>query len=252
MTLKQTIGFALVALAVASCSQLKEKPVVEFAMKDFKVESGCNKDSTDANCVTFEVQYPEFIGLDTAVRRSLNDRINYILAGSTGEPRSLKQQGDDYLKEFATFRKDFPEFDMGWSFDAKVKVLISSDTLISLQINIVEFTGGANYTYTTRFVNVEPATGTDYLLGAMLRPGFEGELIRLGEEELRNQLDEVASDTALQINDDDVTGDFELTDNYGFRKEGIVFFLEGYVVGGLADGWTEVLIPYEKLEDLKK
>jgi len=259
MTLKQVTGFTLITLLAAACSQLKEKPVVDFVMKDFKVETGgCGKanpdsyDSTYAECASFQVQYPEFIGLDTTVRRSIDERVNYILAGSTGEPKSLKEMGEEFIKDFESFHKESPELNLGWYFVGTVKVLISSDTLISLQVDKEEFMGGASSTYTTRFVNVEPKTGTAYLLDAMLRPGYQEDLIRLGEEELRNQLNEVMTDTTLQVNDDDVTGDFQLSDNYGFRKEGIVFILEDYVVGGLADGYTEVLIPYEKLQDLKK
>lgn len=235
----------------AACSQLKEKPVVDFVMKDFKVESpgGCNGDST---CVYFEVQYPDFLGLDTTVRKSISDRINYILGGSSGEPKSLQQMGDEFVKEFETFHKDIPDFDLGWSFNGRAKVLISSDTLISLQVEYEEFTGGAHSTLTTGFVNVDPKTGTTYLLDAMLRPGYEEDLTRLGEEELRNQLDLLQTDSLVQINDDDVTGEFQVADNYGFRKEGIVFILNDYTVGSIADGYTEVLIPYEKLRDWMK
>lgn len=251
MTLKKIAGFALLLLAVAGCSQLKEKPVVDFVMKDFKAESpgGCTGDST---CVHFEVQYPEFMGIDTTVRNSINERINYALAGSTGAPKSLKEIGDEFVKEFETFQKEMPEYDMGWYLTGKVQVLISSDTLISLQVDIEEFTGGAHSTFTTSFINVDPKTGTAYLLDAMLRPGYQDELIKIGEEELRNQLDLVMADSSVVVNDDDVTGDFQLNDNYGFRKEGIVFFFEDYTIGAVADGSTEVLIPYERIQDLKK
>src|SRR5262249_18587484 len=115
MILRKTIGFALITLLAAACSQLKEKPVVDFVMKDFKVETagGCNGDST---CVSFEVQYPDFVGLDTTVRKGITDKVNYILNGSAGEPKSLKEMGDDFVKDFESFTKEMPGYDLGWYF----------------------------------------------------------------------------------------------------------------------------------------
>jgi hypothetical protein len=249
MTLKQTYGFALITMVAASCSQLKEKPVVDFVMKDFKVETagGCNGDST---CVSFEVQYPDFLGLDTTVRKGITEKVNYILNGSAGEAKSLKEMGDDFVKDFESFTKEMPGYDLGWYFRGQVKVLISSDTLISLQIDTESFTGGVHPTYATNFVNVEPKTGTAFLLDAMLRPGYQEELNRLGEEDLRNQLELGESDSLALPELAD--GKFELNDNYGFRKEGIVFYFNDYEVGSFAEGPIEIIIPYEVLQDWKK
>lgn len=244
-----SIGFVLIVALLASCSQLKEKPVVDFVMKDFKVETsgGCNGDST---CVSFEVQYPEFLGLDTTVRKSINDRVNYILNGSAGEPKSLQEMGDDFVKDFEAFLKEMPGYDLGWYFRGTVKVLISSDTLISLQVDTESFTGGVHPTYTTNFVNVEPKTGTAFLIDAMLRPGYQEELNRLGEEDLRNQL-ELGEGDSLAL-PELIDGKFTLNDNYGFRKEGIVFYFNDYEVGSFAEGPIEILIPYETLQDWKR
>lgn len=252
MTLKTTAGFVVMVLLAAACSQLKEKPVVDFVMKDFKVESagGCNGDST---CVSFEVQYPEFMGLDTTVRKSIDDKVNYILNGSAGEPKSLEEMGDDFVKDFNQFTKEMPGYDLGWYFRGQVKVLVSSDTLISLQVDTESFTGAVHPTYTTNFVNVEPKTGTVFLLDAMLRPGYQEVLNRLGEADLRNQLELGESDSlTLPIEEGLEDGPFELNDNYGFRKEGIVFYFNDYEVGSFAEGPIEILIPYEMLADWKK
>jgi len=249
MKFQKTFGLILTLGLLASCGQLKEKPVVDFVMKDFKVETsgGCKGDST---CVSFEVQYPEFMGVDSAVRKSITDRVNYILNGSAGEPKSLQQMGDDFIKDFQDFLKEMPGYDLGWYFRGQVKVLISSDTLISLQVDTESFTGGVHPTYTTNFVNVEPKTGTVFLLDAMLRPGYNDELNRLGEEDLRNQLELGEADSLALPEMAD--GNFQLNDNYGFRKEGIVFYFNDYEVGSFAEGPIEILIPYETIQDWKR
>jgi hypothetical protein len=249
MMVRRAFGVSLVVLAlgIAACSKLQEKPVVDFVMKDLYIESSPGCRTTDTiPCATYEVKYPHFLGLDTAVRESINDRVCFILNGSEGSPKSMKEMGEEFVKDFSSFMKDMPGYGLNWYFKGFVEVMVSTDTLISLRVDSESFTGGAHGTYNTSFVNVDPNTGTAYLLDAMLREGYREELNRLAEEDLREQ---------LGISSDSIQGpdfpeeQFKLNDNYGFRKEGIVFFFNDYDKPVFAEGPTEILIPYEKLQD---
>lgn len=253
MKLKQSFGFSLVVAlaALAACSKLKEQPVVDFVMKDIKAESSpnCREDSA---CATFQIQYPEFLGLDTTVRQSIDDRIanhlaNAIAVDASAETQTLQQLGDDFVNDFREFTKEEPGYDLGWYFRGQVTVLISSDTLISLQVDSETFTGGAHANYSTNFVNIEPKNGTEFLLDQMLRPGYRDDLNRLAGEELENQLQLNQTDSLGSSEIDD--GNFEFNENYGFRKEGIVFYFDTSEFGSPVDDPVEVIIPYEKLRD---
>jgi hypothetical protein len=246
MKLKVLVAFIIVATVAISCSKLQEKPVVDFAMKDFKVESTANCSEKDSACAIFQVQYPIFLSLDSNVRRAINDRVAYIINGSQGETKSLEQTGQDFIKDYEEFVKEMPDYEMSWYFQGMVEVMVASDTLISLQVASESFTGGAHASYTTNYVNIDPKTGTAYLLDAMLRAGYEDELNRLAEEDLYEQLGLSESDS---IDAPDFPKEkFRLNENYGFRKEGIVFFFNDYEVPSFAEGPTEILIPYEKLQ----
>lgn len=246
MTLKKALGLFVVAGAlIVSCGKLQEKPVVDFALNEFKVESrpGCNQDDS-IPCATFRIRYPVFLSLDTNVRHSIATRVNYFFDNSAGE-KPLEQVGADFITDFQQFTKDMPDFGLSWYFNGNVEVMVASDTLISLRVDTEWFTGGAHASYATNFVNIDPKTGTTYLLDAMLRAGYEGELNRLAEDDLREQLGINNNDS---IEGRDLDGGFKLNENYGFRKEGIVFFFNDYEVPSFAEGPMEILIPYEKLE----
>jgi hypothetical protein len=232
----------LVAAIATACSQLRENPELAFEMTTFRAESspGCVADT--AACASFNVTYPVFNGLDTSVQVSINERIAGQLASAPGGmPRTFQGLADDFVADFNSFATENPEFGFGWYYDTNVSVLIASDTLVSLQVDTETFTGGAHGSYTTRFVNVEPMTGTSFLLGALLKDGYEDELSRLAYEDYTRQRDTDSVDPSAN------EGQFELNDNYGFRKEGIVFFFNAYELGSYAEGPTEILIPYEEL-----
>lgn len=247
MSLLKAFAFSIALAAImVACGRLREMPVVDFAMKDLKMEStpGCSeKDS----CAIFEVRYPVFLSLDTTVRAAINDRIAFIVNGSVGEQKSLEEIGNDFVKEFNDFRKEMPDYDMSWYQRGTADVLIASDTLISLQVSVETYTGAASASYTTNFVNIDPKTGTAYLLDAMLRAGYEDELNRLALEDVREQMG-FESDS---IGSPEVPWEkFKLNDNYGFRKEGIVFVVYPDELSSFpTDGFLEILIPYEKLQE---
>lgn len=244
------IFFAVLLVAVlVGCSNLNESSVVTYEMTSYKLETqpGCKPDS--AGCAVFDVAYPRFTGLDSAASKAINERIAFWLSGGSEDVRPLKELGDSFVAEYSQFLKDMPEYGLGWYFRGEVSVLIASDTLISLQVDSEEFTGAAHASLATNFVNIDPATGTDYLLDAMLRSGYQNELNRLGEEDLRRQMAiDDADSAALNFGDEG----FKLNNNYGFRPEGIVFFFNTYELASYAEGPTEILIPYELLRDWMK
>jgi hypothetical protein len=237
------VAFVLIASLAAACGTLTEQPDMSFEMVRILKESQPGCDADTATCARFEVNYPSFIGIDTNVQATINERIVAVLSsGPPSSARTLEELGNDFIRDFVEFQKESPALGLGWYFDGNVSVLISSDTLISLQVDNETFTGGAHGSFTTRFVNVDPATGTAYLLGALLAPGYQDELNRLGREDyMRQKMPEADSATISE------STAFKLNDNYGFRKEGIVFYFNDYELGSYAEGPTEILIPYERL-----
>jgi hypothetical protein len=234
------IFLALIAVTAVACT-LTERPDMTYEIVHFLKESQTGCDSDTATCARFEVDYPIFT-IDSNVQSAINERIVAVLSGGPPAPTSLELLGDDFIDDFVTFQKESPALGLGWYFDGNVSVLIASDTLISLQVDSETFTGGAHSSFLTRFVNVEPATGTAYLLDALLMPGYQDELNRLAQEDFARQKMPEADSTGLEG-----MPPFKLNDNYGFSKEGIVFYFNDYELGSYAEGSTEILIPYERL-----
>jgi hypothetical protein len=239
--------FIVAAAVVASCGKLQEKPVVDFAMKDFRVEthSNCSEDDS-IPCAYFKIQYPVFLSLDSNVRKAINDKVGYALNGNTGDPRTIEQTGEDFIKDYKDISGAEPDYTMSWYYDSFVEVMLATDTLISLKITSEVFSGGAHGSYTSVFVNVDPKTGTSYLLDALLRTGYEDELYRLAEEDLFEQLGMDPDSIGPPRDPEDR---FTLTGNYGFRKEGIVFYYNAEDLPSFAEQPAEILIPYELLTD---
>jgi hypothetical protein len=235
------------------CSTLKEEVLPTYDMKSFLLESqpGCESDTVA--CAKFLVEYPHFTNLDTLANASIKKNIEFWLAGGAeGEPKPMEVMGSDFMRDYGQFQRDMPDYGLGWNFTARVQVLVASDSLISLQVDVESFTGGAHGSYTTNYINVDPKTGTPYLLDSFLKPGYEEVLNELGERDFRRQRDLEGSVSLEEAGFNFPANQFRLNDNYGFRKEGIVFFFNSYEIAAYVEGPTEILIPYEELREWYK
>ena len=244
------IGWAALGCLMVACGQLQQEQAkpLSFELTEFSLDSdpGCNSDTVA--CASFKVTYPRFNGLDSAVTTALTDRLAFWLSGGAeGETKSMAVLANDFVRDYRQMRADVPEYGLGWTYHARAQVLVASDSLISLQVDVESFTGGAHGSYTTNFVNIDPKSGTPFLLDAFLKPGYQEVLNQLGERDFRLQreIEEAASleDAGFHF----PSNQFQLNENYGFRKEGIVFFFNSYEIAAYAEGPTEILIPYEEL-----
>jgi hypothetical protein len=247
----------LAGSAVFYCCQKKEehKPLaVTYELTNFRIESegGCRTDS--AVCAHYEVSYPIFKGLDSAVVQTLMKRIDASVSMGNPEAQgeSMQTIGKSFITDFSDFRKEMPDYAMGWYYAARVDVEVLTDTLLSLSVDEEYFTGGAHGGSGRYFINIDPRTGADFTLDNFLKDGQNSALRSIGERLFRRE-QELADTASLQANMFEFPNDqFELTRNYGFTKEGIEFYYNSYEIAPYAMGPSQVLIPYDTLRALIK
>jgi hypothetical protein len=243
-------------LGLFSCGTKTEEKVtpVSFQTKTLRLESqgGCKSDTLQ--CAYFEVTYPEFSGLDPGVQKVVEKKID--AAVSMGNPesqgRTMKEIGEIFIKDFEDFKTEIPDAFGGWHYTAKANVEVLVDSLLSLSVNDEYYTGGAHGGSGVYFININPKTGQEFTLENLLKPNYNEALTSIGNKIFREtrQLADTASlsDHYFEFPENK----FELNKNYGFKKEGIVFFYNSYEIAPYAAGPTEVLIPYSELEEWMK
>jgi hypothetical protein len=251
--MKCRVGVVLLSAVIFSCTTQKEKKEtpISFEIKTFRVESqgGCKSDTVA--CAYFEVTYPEFSGIDSSVAKIIRQRID--AAVSLGNPESqglsMQQIGKVFIQDYDDFKSEIPDAFGGWHYTAKVDVEVLTDSLLSLSINDEYYTGGAHGGSGVYFINLNPRTGHEFTLDNLLKPGYNDALTNLGNKIFRQtrQLADTASlsDHYFEFPEDK----FQLNKNYGFKKEGVVFFYNSYEIAPYAAGPTEILIPYEELKE---
>lgn len=240
-----------------SCNKKTEERstrTIGYTMKNFNLESAVGCASDTVPCASYTVDYPEFSGLDSAVLKKIAHKIDSVVTEgySEGLPQTFRETAPVFIQQYEDYKTEMTTMEgpaQGWSFHALIKVELIGDTLISLSVTRDEYTGGAHPNASTVYININPANGNSITLEDVLKPGFEDVLTKAGEKGFR-KFHELPDTASFQYNDFEFENNrFQLSGNYGFTKNGIVFYYNSYDVAPYAMGPTEVIIPYEEVKD---
>jgi hypothetical protein len=250
---KELLVVVLTGTVLLGCTPARqEEPLtIRFEMVDFRLESepGCSSDSSP--CAFYQVTYPKFYKLESAVNVSLQRRMDATVSmgNPEAEGKSMKEIGDDFISNYREFELEMPDLATHWFYEAEITVEVITDSLLSLAVHEEYYTGGAHGGHGTYFISVNPQTGAEFVLDNLLKPGYNATLTKLGEGVFR-RVHEIPDSVSLEANGFEFADDlFHLNQNYGFKKEGIVFYYNSYEIASYAAGPTEVLIPYKDLRD---
>jgi hypothetical protein len=250
-------SITLLAVALlAACSAPKEEttPAFSYEYKTIRTESlgGCNQPLFP--CASFEVSWPEFDQMNSSVKATLSDRINYAVAydDPDADDFSLQQMADAFVRDFNSFQNEFPENQFSWYFKSHVEILSNTQTILSLSAVTEHYTGGAHGNRTVYFININPENGEDITLNSVFKTGYESALRSEAEKAFRKarELDEYQDLTEAGFEFPE--GKFELNSNYGFGSNGIVFCFNAYEIAPYAMGPTEFTVPWSALKEYRK
>lgn len=174
------------------------------------------------------------------------DLEEYYKTFSTGNNGTVEMAREDYAASLGEDGWDF----LGYSTDISVKVTRMDDAVISFQITLYDFTGGAHGNYGSGGRNYSAKTGEllsfdeisgdyeafhaavlDYMINLAESPAYKDKLFGPPS---KDDLDSALFDG----------------DNWVFTRSGISFLAAPYVLGPYASGEIAFMLPYKKAYEL--
>lgn len=211
-------------------------------------------DSTYNNCLQVKVAYPDFSNIDNIfIEKQIETNIDKFVFASFYEGNNLGAFEDlwaNYVDHYNTMLDGAPESTKGWDVDRKVTVIYNKNKVLSLQYFEFSFTGGAHPNTYRFYDNFNVEKGNKIKLDDMLKEGVKDSLETIAEKKFR-EMKGLSRDQSLKSAgywfDDNK---FRLTDNFGIKKKGLVFFYNTYKIAPYAMGSTEMLLPYSDISSL--
>lgn len=204
-------------------------------------------------CSEVNVSYPKLVS-GLAVHDSVNQLISNTLREQLatligGAPHlSVTELSEKVMQMYQEFRQAVPESETTWYLSFLVTPSFTGDSVLSLRYESTYYMGGAHPNAQTVFQNVNTKgsniTSLHHFFADTAQIGSLAEAAFRQQAGLTPATDLSASGFLFENNQ------FQLTNNFGFTKEGLVFYYNSYEIAPYAAGPTEVLIPFEQLQGL--
>lgn len=241
--------FILIIIGYA-CSS--EDIQFDYKMISDKMESS-KLDSLDQSAVV-EISFPVISFNNQQVEKSIQDSIYKFILGNQFEnhdTNSHKKIMEQFVNEYKDFKKEFPDYQIGWYLEKNVTPLFYNDRFISLEMSVSSFTGGAHPNSAIYFSNYDLISGKVIALTDIVNVSNIEDLIKIAEKKFRLQKgikhDEPSLSKAGYWFKDDK---FQLNNNFALNDKGITFYFNSYEIAPYAMGATELFLSFNDIGEV--
>lgn len=203
------------------------------------------------DCFRISFNYPYFINNNPALNDSLNKLCCFYLIPYPVTARKncdFKASADEMLKDYAE-ELEAGILNSSWFYDAVAYIIYQDSIVVSISISREEFMGSAHPNHTEKIVSLLKSNGKSLKLEDVFTDLQE--IKNIAELQFR-KIHNIKPDTKFSDEGFFMEDGFELTDNFCFQKDGIMFFYNTYEIGPYSMGFTELLIPYESVKSILK
>ncbi|WP_304068632.1 DUF3298 and DUF4163 domain-containing protein [Pedobacter glucosidilyticus] len=255
--MKHYILLAFIALTFISCNQNKPKQAEQEHAKQiakdtlayelinfYKTTPSCKSDTCEAYV---KAVYPVF------KTDSLNKFVSKIITTLpyNGVPtNNLNLAADSFINDYLRFKKEFPDSPAGYAWDQNFRIAYQDKDFINFAYQTYVYTGGAHGLETIQYFNVSKKDYQIIQLKDIFDKDERAQLNTIAEQIFRKQEGLKADDNLDSYFFDEQK--FKLNENFIITDKGLKFMYNPYEIKAYAYGRTELLIPYEDMQEIIK
>jgi hypothetical protein len=251
-------GIFLVLLTLINACTIGEDEHSSFDPDFYKYDmvqsesafKGCTVGNDD--CTFMSINYPKFKNAPNAeVLQKIDRKIEKLMLYGT-EDSNPESACKNFINAYEAFIND-PEIDdykTAWFDKRNASWLSIEKKVLSIEIVINSFMGGAHSNSYTMLRNFDPYTGDSLGLGMIFRPESLHELTSFGEmlfRKTQNIKKGISYEEAGYWFKDN---QFYLTDNFAFTHEGLLFYYNEYEIAPYSMGAVYFVVPYSLIMHL--
>lgn len=233
--------------------QNESDPLPEIITKEILTSyQNCRPDS--ASCTYAQINYPVFTDTSmTSLNNLILDKMLFLSADFMREgvqPKAITEVSDNFINDYAQFVREFENYSFGWYLKINTEIIYNAKNLVSYQVSIESFTGGAHQNSSMSFFVVDARTNRDLKMHDIISDTTQFKIIL--EETFRKTkgIEEGQSfaDAGFYIND----GDFILNNNIGISEDYVIVHFNPYEIAPYALGPSTIHLDRNKVKNLLK
>lgn len=199
------------------------------------------------------INYPKALGTK-AVAEKINQQIEHVIANemnmadSPENDLSVSKAVSQFDDEYKTFKRDFQDSNQQWEVDVEGNVVYESPEVICISLQSYIDTGGAHGNTRITYLNFVPETGVLLKQNDIISNPSEFKII--AENAFKAQTKPKDNDEPIE--DFFFGEEFQLPENIGFTKEGLLLLYNNYEIASYAQGVTKIVLPYKDTKGFLK
>ncbi len=211
-----------------------------------------NKEYKEENCTTnctgIEINYPVTDNYDfkNLFEKEIKSIISNYLRSVEGLS-TLEDYANGFLYNYKDFKSAFPESNTPWTLEVDMEITYNSASLICYKTTVYSYTGGAHSNKDVQFKLIDKNAK---LFNFNDLINNSSEFLKLAEESFRKEKgispDKSWEESGYNFSDNQ----FNLPENIGISKKGIILYYNNYEIASYADGSSEILIPMNQVKNL--
>ena len=244
-------------------NKTNKKTHLSFQLVELKRKGG-NKCPVDAEepsdttgddylCASVKLTYPQMHSdVNPELAEALNKMIlqqlvdDAAIDDAEATPLTIEQFADSFIEDY---KQDINQFN-SWELERNIKVVFSTDKLLTLLFEEYGYTGGAHPFSGQRYAVLSLVDGTSIVLADLLSPGYEPPLNVMAEKAFRKSRELEDADSLEEHGFSFENNVFNLNKNFGVVKEGLDFIFNSYEIAPYAMGPSQFTVPYEDIHSL--
>ena len=247
---------AIVPIISSGCNEnksfLNENLTYEM-IKYQKTSAGCDSLRND-NCAEIKIEFPQISFpenkvVEEKINKSITEYFSKDIIGGM-ESLDFKTLMDGFIKDYESFKKEFPDSPQSWSIERTGEVKLNKCNIFSVDYTEYAYTGGAHANTFVSFKNFNLTNGEDITLDELIPVDKQEELTKIGERDFRKlkklKQDEDLGKAGYWFENDE----FSLNDNFLITDSSLIFYYNNYDITAYAFGPTELNIPYTEIKPL--
>lgn len=205
----------------------------------------------EAPCANISLRYPSVKSGKEKLKNSVADWSNIFLVAlldpvlEDDDEITLDNAINGFIEMHQEVVTDMPDLPSQYEVEVRDTLLFQDEKYLTLRLDGYSFTGGAHPNAFASIGTFDLETGELLELGDLVEDLEKLEV--LAEEHFRKE----RADVFEEGFDFDEGWPFALTENVGLTTEGLFFCYVPYEVTPYVLGFTEFVIPFEKIEQLK-
>lgn len=223
--------------------------MVEFIKK----EGDCESDTL--GCMTILVKYPEITEGDQEVKEKINE---YVLMTVTRELKAFQSReeteqniegiANNIIRAFKNDTEEYPEDLAQWYIEINTDVSFNTAKMISLVTATESYMGEAHPNSWMNFECFYTTNGEKIRLEDIITDIEK--LTELAEATFRETTELSPEDDLSEAGFDFKNNTFQLSDNFGFTPDGLVFHYNTYEIAPYVYGPIQIILSFEELKGL--